>query len=840
MASASQRGGPVDFWSYVLTELSLVPVGEEDFFKRLWANGRLRFRGQPLAAAGIQELSARILATAIRRQKSLFVQLPQETITQAPALFASALLLDAIGRHQARDTRHTRVVLFGSSVALRGQLTETTVSGLSLSSVFSQVQLEGDARRPVARSPQLRDHFPEVVCALSPASPRDVLHRYRPTWIAVDGDDGTDIDWLPQVLAIAHRLGVPVIGWLSGYFGVAAPMLSDAGIPLLTWPPVLKGHSDARALTATDLVARCIQLTIQPVIVRGEIATQLATLFNQARQLLARLAGEARSPFFDDCLRSAWQYLRALEALHVPLSFYEAECQHYWGMVSLASRRAVFDRFINSAATIRPAAREALADVLTSLDQIQRILEQTDPPLWSALLGIAVADARSTRPLSVILAARARKRLFELALLGIEGITTSDLASMGVSIKSLADLVDPRTGQDADPRQEALAYLVGLPREHPERLQPLLRRDSIRILILPHQEPEVQSRVNSIAAAVTVSTTQDLKALQAIGLASGARFVEEKFRYVTIAGSDTIDISGLARRLEERGATAVWAAPDAVREAQWLLSSDEEEEDATAETLLASDDEVATATATSDNPVVEGAMRVELSGGRIVLLDPNAPINVMRGSGVYEDMQERPANAIRRGDRIVLIHGQKRQSLYDLLISRVHNHHAIRLHLALLKLWHEEIDKGFHSWARRTGRGYEALLQELRQLGCRRSAPLTLRFWVSGEILCPSDPEDIRRAARVLEMTPVLENSAAIARAAERIRGLHRGLAHRLNNWLRNQNPGNSAQADDVIDEELGLRLSDFRESLEVLVVENVTRMDGIFLRSSLNRVVAG
>jgi hypothetical protein len=441
----------------------------------------------------------------------------------------------------------------------------------------------------------------------------------------------------------------------------------------------------------------------------------------------------------------------------------------------------------------------------------------------------------------VIFAARARKRLFELALLGVQGIATSDLVSVGVSIKSLADIVDQSTGQDTGRQQETLAYVIGLPREHPERLQPLLQLDCVRVLTLPHQEPEIRSRANSIAAAVTVSTTQDLKALQAIGLGAGARFVEEKFRYVTIAESDTVDASGLARRVEDRSAaSSVWIAPDAVREAQWLLSNDEEEEDATAETLLASDEDITTATATSDDPIVEGAMRVELSGGRIVLLDPDARINVMRGSGVYEEMQERPAAAIRRGDRIVLIHGQKRQSLYDLLITRVHDHPAIRLHLRLIKMWHEEIVKGFHTWARRTGHGYETLLEELRQLGCRRSAPLTVRFWVSGQILCPSDPEDIRRAARVLDMTPVLEHSAAIARAAERIRGLHRGLAHRLNNWLRSQNPGNSTHVDDVIDEELGLRLSDFRESLEVLVVENVTRIDGIFLRSSLNRVVAG
>jgi hypothetical protein len=174
-----------------------------------------------------------------------------------------------------------------------------------------------------------------------------------------------------------------------------------------------------------------------------------------------------------------------------------------------------------------------------------------------------------------------------------------------------------------------------------------------------------------------------------------------------------------------------------------------------------------------------------------------------------------------------------------MLLGRVHNHSSIRLHLALVDMWHEAVNKTYHAWAQQTGKSYDALLEALQALGCKRSSALTVQFWVSGVIMCPSDPEDIRRVAKVLGIPSVLEHYARIARAAERLRGLHRGLAHRLNNWLRTQVPGSAARDDDdIIDQEIGLRLSDFRESFEVLLIRNVELLDGMFLRASLNHIV--
>lgn len=77
-----------------------------------------------------------------------------------------------------------------------------------------------------------------------------------------------------------------------------------------------------------------------------------------------------------------------------------------------------------------------------------------------------------------------------------------------------------------------------------------------------------------------------------------------------------------------------------------------------------------------------------------------------------------------------------------------------------------------------------------------------------------------------------------IVQAANRLRGLHRGLSNKLNHWLE----GHATDAvhtndDDVIDTELGLTFGDVRNSLLVLRVVGIQNVTGPFLRTNLGRV---
>ena len=199
-------------------------------------------------------------------------------------------------------------------------------------------------------------------------------------------------------------------------------------------------------------------------------------------------------------------------------------------------------------------------------------------------------------------------------------------------------------------------------------------------------------------------------------------------------------------------------------------------------------------------------------------------------------MDQRYVRSLRTGDRVMqvmLIHGQRRQNLYDLIVSRVHRVSAIGLRVALVRQWQDDLVLAYRGWKLHGDRNLDALLALMRERGSELTSTATLRQWLLRQTLCPADKEDLRRLAEVLEMGFVREHYRRIYGAASHLRGLHRGLANRLNRWLEQQAVG--AEEDEaVVDENLGLRFGDFRSSLQVLVVEGVATIEGPFLRTTL------
>ncbi len=847
----------VQFWGDAIAKMRLVPVGQEEFFRRLWRDGRLRYRGESLAAGGIDELSARVLATAVRRRSSLFVVLPSEEARRTPALFATALLLDSIDKLTTQDKRMRRVVVFGTSVAMRSNLANVTVHGLSLAQVFHQVHLQKNANKAHGTedlAQQLSEYFPEVVSALSPASVSEVLRRYKPTWIAADCDGAIHLEWLPDLLRLSKTQGIPIIGWVTGRLSPAVELLQQAGARILSWPPQSGDgveSTDDSQLSAESLFRRAVRPTVLPLIVAGDEPRQIAESLAKARASLIRATRGGNGPLLNDCIRSGWGYLRALEGLHVPLRFFEAECRQFWGVRRIASRREAFAKFTDALGASWPESRQDLLDALSALEGAHDLLGRVDPPIWVALLATCVADADPKRPRCVVFSSAARRKLFELALLSVEGIVASDLAPLAVSLSSLTELGSQRRlsiDETSDrstvgvglPETRGEIYMVGWPgADRQSTLQGVLGSSRIRVLILPHQEAEVRRRIAGLANALSISSEEVQDALQSIGIQLPAIKGGGRLSPVTIQAPEFIDATGTLRDVPVGLNRSLWATPDAAAEAELILRMEDDSDDVADSPSLHNEDELSGQTDEAEESLfLSRAIRVDLTDGRHILLPEDARFNSIRGAGQYETMKERPAADLRSGDRMIFIHGQRRQSLYEMLIQRVHAHPAIRLHLALINAWHEEVGRAYRIWSRQTGRGYEDLLREVRARGSQRSAALTIKFWVTGEVICPSDPEDLRRMADALGMVFIKEHYLRVSKAADRLRGLHRGLANRLNNWLRSPAAGIPSDDDDTIfDEELGLTLGDFRASLEILTVSSVQVVTGPFLRTSLSRI---
>jgi hypothetical protein len=87
-------------------------------------------------------------------------------------------------------------------------------------------------------------------------------------------------------------------------------------------------------------------------------------------------------------------------------------------------------------------------------------------------------------------------------------------------------------------------------------------------------------------------------------------------------------------------------------------------------------------------------------------------------------------------------------------------------------------------------------------------------------------------------MDYVRQHYKRIARAASRLRSLHRVLSSKLNRWLEQQaGEIDAGSDDDVIDQQLGLTFGDIRSSLVLLHVKDVENIQGLFLRSSLGKL---
>jgi hypothetical protein len=830
------------YWDEVIQKTALIPVGQEDFFRRLWRDGRLRYKGAQLGSGTIEELSARMLATAIRRRRSLFVVLPAFRPEHAPALFASLLLVDAVGALADPVSRSNCVLLFGSAVAMRAHLTNTTVRGLSLSAVFRQLHLQQDARRVLGRSKterQLSEHLPRVVCALAPTNPRDVLDRFHPTWIAADCNSD-QVDWLGGVVDVAKDRGIPVVGWISGYPTPVPAVLREHPYPVFSWPPmrpVVPSRSPIPGLTGRRLAEGSARPNFVSLVLHGGLTESMSERLDRAKSTLLLLARDTRGQLFEDCLRAGWRCVRGIENLHVPLRFHDVECRQFWGMSPIGARHATYERFVQAVRVRGPELDRRLSDSVRVLYESLDELTVREPPLWTALLKICVADATPRSPCCVVFSSSARRKLFELALIAFEGISVADLATLGVTLSSLTDLSTYGVGKD---EAEALdsgrlpvpsqslksVFLIGWPAaERMRRLQPLFAAELIRVVGLPHEESDIRCKIRRVADSCIVRSAGNAGALSDIGIVLTNSNTPPEFSYIASPSTEYLDITGIARDGVVLQPQSRWTAPDAIKEAEWLLRDDDGDSDDSSGTAeLNEGGEESYETTVPDEPLTVGCVvEVEVKDGRRALFASDENVNVMRGIA---------------GDRIIFIHGQRRQSLYDLLIDRVHTHPSIRLHLALIRTWHEELRRAYRDWSVGRNAGYDDLLDHLQAVGCQRTAALTVRFWVTGVIICPSDPADLHRVAQVLDMPFVREHYLRIAKAADRLRGLHRGLANRLGNWIRAQAAGDSpAYDEDVFDQELGLTLTDFRESLEVLVVQSVNEVQGLFLRSSLNRI---
>jgi len=839
-------------WEWIEERFASLPGCNDPLFRKLWTEKRLRFGNQSYAADAIDEYNARLVCAALSVGQSVFIGLPDSRPHRPALLLATGLIREWIDT-RCNDNHAGPVLYFGTTVGIREQLRQTSIRGmnLTLASVFRQQNIgrNGQGRNDVKRQ---TNSLPHVITMYAPTDPAAAVAEYKPRWIAIDCGDAPSCAWLESLLesAVAHRLSI--IAWGQNPLAHSVPEFEKKSDDFL-WPPNAVGTSNVQTI-----VERSPVFEMQPLVLGGTEAEAFSLFLQRAGHALVEAGQKSAGRLGRDTLNIHWKYLRGLEGLPVPVDFNEAEVSHFWGLKTFAQLRSSCAHFRAAHGQIDAAAMVPFAQASQQLDQALALLSESETPLWTALSNFCVDEPAPGIARLISFPSRSRKDLFLSALLARYNVTEEDMRGWRIWVVGLDDLrrwmrrLSAVEGDESDPLMpdEGLKWcplLVGVPSPLlTPKLLPVLLQVEVEALIYPHQLFALGRRTNDWAQRLTPNTDRLAAMLGHFAGELAPRAMSRGRTKLSMRQPVGVEVRS-ARKTGPAIAGPIWTAEDPVAEITRLLQGDEE----ASEDLPVKDQTEGPAdeAAREENDGIwcESAIDVRFNQGWRALFAPNETINAVVNVPTGAKIDERYVRALKTGDTVLFIHGQRRQNLYDLILSRIHRHPSIELHVALIRRWQEDFKRAYGQWEgqsvsdQRGGghRDLNGLLRAMHQRGCNLSCALTIQFWLAGRTLCPNDPEDLRRLAEVLDLSFVRQHYRRIHGAATRLRGLHIGLSLKLNSWLRQQASGSPDQlGDEVIDQQLGLTFEDFRSSLLNLQVKSVQIMTGPFLRSSLGVLV--
>ena len=790
-----------------------LPGTIDEFFRRLWDEHRLRYVG-PEKLDLCDELSARLAIAAMVNHRLILIAFPDSQIHRAAAIFATVLLRFWWDTRQQNTPK--RVIYLGSHIGIRDQLGAVKVANLSidLGSIFEETHL---SRHEVVGTYEFgSSRMPRVVTVYSPADTRAVFASYPPDLIAVDIGARAEALWFNDAIDYAKTHGVPLVAWGQNPLSRAFREFSFTG-EVFTWPPQRRAEvlDDPTVLLGTRV------RPVTPIIPIGTDAERYSDLLQEAIKVLA--GNKAQGRLDEHALAAHWQYVRILEALQVPVEIYEAEALRYWGLRSIARVQQTCQRFQESCGQSALTLASDLQIASSLLDEALATARASTPPLWRILATICVEGVKEGSFRHITFTSRARRDLFAYSLLARFNISDDDLRSMNIGLSVPDELWTDLNRQNGP---HLISTTIGIPSPSvAPKILPALLFDTLEFVVYRHQLPALERRLSEYgqkmsAAAITATGNTDASQIR-----QNDRNVFDRLAPVTV------DLG--KGRIQQIVDMPKWIEVSAETEAVGLFDDLGRED-----IIESSEDAFARATPQDEESspaefCCDTALQVEFEDGSRVLFPPDAQANVIVRKEGRQIAEERFVRALRLGDQIVFIQGQQRQNLYDLLVHRVHSHPAFQIHLVLINRWQDDFISAFGRSARI--RTFQQLLNEMQDRGSSLVSPLTLRNWLGRSTLCPDDEKDLLRAGEIFNLSFITQHYKRIAKAAGRIRGLHRGLANRLNHWL--EKGAVIVRESDVIDSELGLKFSDFASSFVILRVRDLREVNGPFLRSGLGKL---
>lgn len=850
---------------WVNKALAALPGCDDALFKNVWRNNRLLFNGVHNVADSVDYYNARMVAAAIKNKEQLLISLPDSKPHRPAFLLATALLryfLDTYPQNVGNQNQKASVLYMGADIGIREQLYHTSIEslGFDFAQAFSQQDIKRGANSIDSNSLLQKSgdsKLPNVITVYSPADPIEIYRALSPALVAIDCSDVKYLSWMSPLLNVALTYKIPVIAWSQNPFSNCILDFEPLGNTFI-WPNNIQSPL-GRELSA--LLSTCSDIFMEPNVLGGDTVEQFSVLLQNIKHLLTQLTQKTISfgPLAKDAITVHWKYFNVLETLSVPYDFYEAEAARFWGLQPITKLANVCNHFRNALENVHPLIAQELNNVGMLLKRAHSLIENSSCPLWEACINYCLEDSTDDNIRLLIFPSDSKKKLFVFALLARYNTTEEDLRRMSIRVASFnelhRDIKHEYKKSDDKVILSRLGYsstseifhptIVGLPSSvATPRLFYAFLQSKVNIILYPHQYQPFIYRQEEWSNRLGGNFSRNINTLASMsGLSDQPKHLPISKR-IQIEKPIELNID-TTKKSQNIKADLCCQLKDATNEANSLFQFYDGADD---EELVLTDhpetDRNVPLMEQSEEVWYEEAIKVVFSQGWYAYFASSDLLNTIGVKG----LDERYVRSLRLNDRVLIIHGQQRQNLYDLIISRVHKHPSIELHIAMIRRWQEDLRIAYEQWRNQPTspdefkaygyRDIDGLLKRMQGCGSKRNSYQTLNNWLSGSILCPIEQEDLMRIAGILNMGFVRQHYKLIYRAASRLRGLHRGLSNKLNRWLQDQTSGaNSKNEDDIIDNELGLTFGDIRNSLLVLDVKNIEIVSGPFLRSSLGRI---
>ena len=797
-----------------------MPVNQEDFFKQLWKNGKINYESETELIDEIDEISSQLACTAFEKNIGTLLVLPDQSSHRGAVTFATILVKYAV-QCILNNSTPKKILYFGNNLQFKHAIQSTYIGNLPLSQAFSYIQAKGKFNRIVDDRKALipSQYLPEVICVYNPIDAEEYINRYKPKFVAIDCGRENKIEWFSNLIAYCRKKTIPIISWSSNFYGSFGKSVEDSGGSIFYFPS--KNGSDIKI---TDLFLDNGLYNIQPLILIGNHVNFVDKEIYLAKECLKKLKIKSKGKLQDDSLILAWKNVKAIENLVVPITLFNAEAKSFWGIHSLTDLQSAIQKYIDQILKSDSIFAEGLNEYVSHSEAITESFKTNEPPLWTALSNYCVDNIQENGINVIIFPKKYQKQLFVYTLLSKSNISEDELLKEWKSV--LITLKDYSQFKKENRSTIIFPLLVGLPGAYEKEYFYDLLADSVKILLYPNQLSILKYLVNEVNVLEKEHLKKSIKTLKRIsGLSNDVNLPAKVDRFYLSKDYIQQKIDRQAVKLSTIETASLLNIGDLDSELSALFDR------AGIDSLSENEETHISATTHSQQDIfIQNALEINFIEGYKILVSQNDKLNVINDlkEGVY-------SRAIKVGDRILVILNQARQSLFDLVLSRVHSHPSLEIHFAVLRKWSEELHLGYIIWQEQNkNKGIDDVLKLLQEKGSSITTRIAVNNWVTGITLRPQDEKDIMRIGEILKSKFIIDNYRRIFAAAARIVGIHITLARKLNDWITKQGYQNDKHDSELIDEEVGLTLGDVKSSFRIFTVQNIKKVERQILENSL------